>query len=78
MNYNNYIKNYRDLIIEHKPKIPELNSFLIRDNAITGNTYTVHDSANSQGVIASFKSMSTPKKNDAQSKRESILKMVLI
>lgn len=56
----------------------ETDSFIIRDKIITGNTQTVYDSVNSRGVIASFKSMSTPKKIEQSVKRESILKMVLM
>ena len=69
-NYNN-IKNLRD-------KNPEVNSLVIRDAVITGHTYTVQDSLNSNGVISSFKSMSSPKKAESAYKRESILKIVLL
>lgn len=56
----------------------ETDSLVIRDRVITGNTQTVYDSVNSRGMIASFKSMSTPKKIEPMAKRESILKMVLM
>ena len=69
-NYNN-IKNLRE-------KNPEVNSLVIRDAVITGNTYTVQDSLNSHGVISSFRSMSSPKKVESAYKRESILKIVLL
>lgn len=56
----------------------EVNSLVIRNPMINGRTDTFKDSINSQGVIASFKSMSNPKSAKDQIKRESILKFVLM
>jgi len=42
----------------------EMNSLIIRNPIINGRTDTVKDSLNSQGVIASFKSMSNPKQEN--------------
>lgn len=56
----------------------EVNSLVIRNPIINGRTDSVKDSINSQGVIASFKSMSNPKNQNDQIKRESILKLVLM
>lgn len=56
----------------------EVNSLIIRNPIINGRTDTIKDSINSQGVIASFKSMSNPKNQNEQVKRESILKFVLM
>ena len=57
----------------------DMNSLVIRDKMITGNTQTVNESINSRGLISSFRNVNqnvTP--NDSISKRESILKFVLI
>lgn len=57
----------------------EGNSLIIRNPVINGRTDTIKDSVNSQGMIASFKSMSNPKNSNNESiKRESILKFVLM
>lgn len=61
-----------------KEKFDDCNSLIIRDAVITGKTGTMHDSVNSHGNIFSFKSMSSPKKMEASTKRESILKFVLL
>lgn len=52
-------------------------SLVIRDNIITGQTDSVHESVNSKGVIFSFKSMTSPKKLTNNVPRESIYKFVL-
>lgn len=56
----------------------EGNSLIIRNPVINGRTDTIKDSVNSQGMIASFKSMSNPKNQGDSIKRESILKFVLM
>lgn len=61
-----------------KERLDETNSLVIRDAVITGKTNTVMDSVHSNGLIQSFKSMSSPKKADSNLKRESILKFVLM
>ena len=71
--FNSHFKNIID-----KGKFDETNSLIIRDGVINGKTHTVCNSANSQGIIPSFKSMSTPNKTENSSKRESILKLVLL
>lgn len=68
-------ENHR-LAIE-KGRSAEANSLVVRDNVINGKTVPICDSPNSKGVIASFKSMSSPKKSEISAKRESILKLVL-
>lgn len=79
----NNIKEYTELY-KHQAKMiqnhaNETNSLIIKETVIDGRTNTMHDSMNSQGVIYSFKSMSSPKKVEGnQSKRESILKFVLM
>lgn len=71
--FNDHYKN-----VMEKGKFEETNSLVIREGMITGKTNTVCDSANSQGIIPSFKSMSSPKKAEVCNKRESILKLVLL
>lgn len=61
-----------------KGKFEENNSLVIREGMINGKTNTVCESVNSKGGIASFKSMSSPLKNDTNAKRESIYKLVLL
>lgn len=56
----------------------EGNSLVIRNPIITGRTDTIKGSVNSQGMIASFKSMSKPQNQNDSIKRESILKFVLM
>lgn len=56
----------------------EGNSLIIRNPMINGRTDTIKGSVNSQGMIASFKSMSKPKNQSDSIKRESILKFVLM
>lgn len=71
-----YNEQYRGAM--GKERMDETNSLIIRDAVITGRTQTVMDSGMSNGVIYSFKSMSSPKKADTNLKRESILKFVLM
>lgn len=57
----------------------EMNSLVIKDKIITGNTQTIKESLNSRGLISSFKNVNqniTPA--EQISKRESILKFVLV
>jgi len=61
-----------------RDKFEDMNSLVIRDAVINGRTATIHDSANSHGMIWSFKSMSSPKKAEVNKGRESILKFVLL
>ena len=75
-NLKEYNEQYKNIM--EKGRFDETNSLVIREGMITGKTNTVCDSANSQGIIPSFKSMSSPKKAEASSKRESILKLVLL
>lgn len=71
-----YNDNFKGILA--KEKMDGANSLIIRDPIITGKTNTVNDSTYSNGVIYSFKSMSSPKKVDSNVKRESILKFVLL
>ena len=78
------IQMYTDLYKKQARNMPnnimgETHSLVIKQAVIDGRTNTMHDSVNSQGVICSFKSMSSPKKVEGnQAKRESILKFVLM
>lgn len=75
--FRQFNENYNQMKITKENQI-EANSLVIRDPIITGNTYTVNESMNSNGVISSFKSMSSPKKVETCNKRESILKLALL
>lgn len=78
------IQIYTDLYKKQAKAMPnnmmgDTHSLVIKHAVIDGKTNTMHDSVNSQGVICSFKSMSSPKKVEGNAaKRESILKFVLM
>jgi calcium-dependent protein kinase len=76
-NFNQFNEKQQNLK-QNKNANFETNSLIVRDPIITGNTYTINESTNSKGLISSFKSMNTPNKIDTISKRESILKFVLL
>jgi serine/threonine protein kinase len=76
-NYNAFNANYKNMKNNMDMKM-ENNSLIVRDNMITGNTYTVNESMNSKGLISSFKSMNYNSKPETLPKRESILKFALM
>ena len=76
-NFNQYNEKYQNMK-QNKNVNFETNSLIVRDPLITGNTHTINESTNSRGLISSFRNMNTPNKVDSISKRESILKFVLL
>lgn len=74
--FKEYNEHFKNAMV--RDKLDETNSLVIRDVIITGKTNTVMDSGHSNGMISSFKSMSSPRKAESSVKRESILKFVLM
>lgn len=76
---NTYSNVYKNPLRLNRGNEKDMGSFVVRDNLITGNTRTVNESLNSRGLISSFRNVNnrnTP--SDLSSKRESILKYVLV
>lgn len=77
--FKEYNQNYKNTVKKMFNNPNDTNSLIIKEAVINGAVNTFHDSINSQGYINSFRSMSTPKKQENNpSKRESILKYVLM
>lgn len=75
-NFTEFNANYENL--KKNMKFAEVNSLIVRDPLITGNTYTINESVNSKGLISSFRSFNGNLPNGENwSNRESILRTVL-
>lgn len=71
--FNNNYKNAKQNINN------DMNSLVIRENVIHGNTMTINESINSRGLIASFRNVKQPSdESEIIARRESILKYALM